>query len=106
MELKEGTKNDAGKPPLYLLPPAAIEEVAIVLGFGASKYSAYNWRKGLSYTRLMGAILRHLFAFLRGENNDPESGRSHLAHAVCGILFLLTFVLEQRDNLDDRYKGE
>lgn len=65
----------------------------------------WNWAKGFTWSRLIGAALRHLFAFARGEDRDPESGLSHLAHAGCCILFLIT---HERCKLgtDDRYKME
>lgn len=100
-----GTKHDQGKPSLALLPGESLEEVAKVLDFGANKYGVYNWRKGFTYTRVTSAALRHIFAFLRGEDKDPETGLSHIAHAICGLLFLLTFILT-KTGTDDRYKGE
>lgn len=97
-----GSKDDAEKPRTDLLPVAPLVEVAHVFGFGAKKYDAYNWR-GLSVSRLYGAALRHLFAYWRGEDNDPETGRSHLAHAACCVLMALAQMLE-RPEYDDRPK--
>jgi hypothetical protein len=99
-----GVKFDGGKPPLALLPTLALEAVGRVLAFGAKKYQAHNWRGGIQYSRLAGATLRHVFAFLRGEDKDPETGESHLAHAACCVLFALEFVEEGRPELDDRHK--
>lgn len=96
-----GVKFDQDKPRMDLLDAHAIEQLALVLSFGAKKYAAHNWRKGLSKSRLIAAALRHIFAYLRGENNDPESGLSHVAHAMCCCMFLLG--LEHRPDLDDRY---
>lgn len=87
-----------------MLPPEALTEIAKVLAFGAEKYGRHNWRKGMAWSRLLGAILRHLFAWMQGEDKDPESGLSHLAHAGCDILFLLTYELNALGT-DDRYKG-
>lgn len=100
-----GTKNDTEKNRLDLLPTEALEEIAKVLTFGAKKYADYNWTKGFVWSRLLGATLRHLFAFMRGEDKDPESGISHLAHAGCCILFLLYHEKHHTD-LDDRHKTE
>lgn len=99
------TKHDTGKTPFELLPAPALEAIAEVLAFGKNKYAAWNWAKGFTWSRLIGAALRHLFAFARGEDRDPESGLSHLAHAGCCILFLIT---HERCKLgtDDRYKME
>jgi hypothetical protein len=98
-----GTKHDSGKPPMGLLPTKSLVEIAKVLAFGKQKYAAHNWRNGLQWSRLIDASLRHLTAFNDGEDKDPESGLSHLAHAGCCILFLLEFEATKPE-LDDRYK--
>jgi hypothetical protein len=99
-----GTKFDAGKPMLDLIDPLAIEGLAAVLTFGAQKYAAHNWRGGLSYSRLIAAMLRHLFAIMRGEDIDPESGLPHIDHVGCCWMFLSN-MMKTRKDLDDRYKG-
>lgn len=95
-------KADGNKNQLELLPFRAIEQVGLVLTYGATKYSKHNWRKGFNWTRLAGAALRHLFAFMKGEDLDPESGISHLAHSATNVLFLLEMILTNTGN-DDRY---
>jgi len=87
-----GTKHDQGKPPMGLLPGLALVEVAKVLEFGAKKYSPNNWRTVKPGSRYLDAALRHLHAHADGEDNDPESGLSHLAHAACCVLFMLDLV--------------
>ncbi len=83
-------KFDEGKTPLELLPFEALEEIGKVLEFGAQKYAANNWREGFKWTRLVGSCLRHLFQWARGIDIDPETGLSHLAHAGCNIVFLIS----------------
>lgn len=98
-------KFDSGKADWSLLPLDATEEILKVLEFGAAKYDKNNWAKGngFKWTRPFNAMLRHLFAWVRGEDNDPESGLSHIAHVGCNVLFLLTFILHKdRYNQDDR----
>jgi hypothetical protein len=90
----EAVKFDSEKVPLDLLPFEALVEVGKVLNFGAKKYARHNWRKGFHWSRLLGAALRHLFSWARGEDRDPETGLSHLAHAACTVLFLLSHELE------------
>lgn len=97
-----GVKYDGGKPPLSLLPAGPLAEVAHVLEHGASKYGMHNWRGGITWHRILSAMLRHIFAFIEGENNDPETGLSHIAHAVCNGLFLLEFQ-QTHTELDDRH---
>lgn len=99
----EGVKHDAEKPRMELLSRAALEQIALVMGFGAGKYTDHNWRKGFAWSRLYGAALRHLLAHMDGEDKDPESGLSHLAHLGCCVMFLLEH--EQRNlGTDDRHR--
>lgn len=98
-----GTKHDTGKYPLDLLDPVALEGVAAVLAFGAKKYAAHNWRGGLSYSRLIAALLRHTFAILRGERTDPESGLPHIDHVGCCWMFLSN-MMKTRPDMDDLHK--
>lgn len=101
-ELKEGgTKADGSKNLVQLLPVLALERIAQIFTFGAKKYSEWNWSKGISYSRIYGALLRHLFAWYKGEKSDPESGQSHLYHAGCCIMMLIEME-ELRPDLDDR----
>lgn len=95
-------KHDQGKPSMALLPFVSLMEIAKVLDFGAEKYGADNWKQGFAWRRVGSAAMRHLGAWLDGEDNDEESGLSHLAHAGCCILFLLYFKLKNVGK-DDRY---
>lgn len=101
-ELKQGFKADAGKPRWDLLPVDAIREVVIVLTLGAAKYEDRNWEKGILYSRCYAAALRHLTAWWEREDDDPETGINHLAHAICEILFALAFSLRDMKEFDDR----
>lgn len=98
---REGVKFDEGKLPYHLLPPELLEGVSEVLQFGAHKYTARNWELGMDWSRPFAALMRHMWAWWRGENTDPETGFSHLWHAGCCIAFLIAF--EQRGvGTDDR----
>jgi hypothetical protein len=96
-------KFDEGKLPYHLLSTEAMNQTAAVLAFGAEKYAEHNWRKGFAWSRPLAAAMRHITAFNAGEDKDPESGLSHLAHAACCIMFLLEFEKTHKE-LDDRYK--
>lgn len=97
----EALKFDAEKVRLELFHFGALEEIGKVLTFGAQKYGADNWRQGMSWRRLIGAAMRHLYAFARGQDRDPETGLSHLAHCGCCVVFLLGYQLEKLGT-DDR----
>jgi Domain of unknown function (DUF5664) len=96
-------KHDTEKPRMELVPGGAVLAIADVFTFGAKKYAAHNWRAGFNWSRLIGALERHVTAFKEGEDLDPESGLPHLAHAGCCVMMLLE---HQRLNygVDDRYK--
>ena len=96
-------KFDQDKLPLHLLSTEAMNQTAAVLAFGAQKYAEHNWRAGFAWSRPLSAAMRHITAFNAGEDRDPESGLSHLAHAACCIMFLLEFE-KTHPHLDDRYK--
>ncbi len=100
--LTEGAKNDDGKPAMGLIAPELLHAVACILEFGARKYAARNWELGISYTRIFGGIMRHLWAWWGRDEVDPETGYSHLWHAACGIMFLLTYEARKMDKFDDR----
>lgn len=100
-----GVKHDGEKEPLALLSRVWLLGVAKVMGFGAKKYAADNWRGGIQRRRLISAALRHLLAYSDGEDNDPETGYSHLDHASCCLMFARE-MHETRPDLDDRYKRE
>lgn len=88
-----GMKYDGGKPRMDLLLsgcPQAITQVAEILTFGAQKYAAHSWQTvPQGSERYLAALLRHLTAHAGGEDKDPESGMSHLAHAACNAMFIL-----------------
>lgn len=99
----EGTKFDAEKVRMDLLSSIALTETAKVMTFGAKKYDDHNWRKGIKSSRLIGALLRHINAYNGGQDKDPETGLSHVAHVMCCAMFILEQEVTKPE-LDDRYK--
>ena len=100
-----GIKYDSEKPKMNLLPPKAIVEVAKVLTFGAEKYDAENWRKlDDLQNRYTAGALRHIFAHMDGEKLDPETGLSHMAHALCCLLFKLEIELEDGESKEEELR--
>ena len=103
--MKEGIKLDAGKTRYELMSPMAMEKLARVLTRGAAKYEDHNWRNGITFTRLIGAMNRHLAAIERGEDYDIGEGGDgdfHVAHLLCEAMFLLESY-ETHPEFDDRY---
>lgn len=102
---KGGTKHDKDKPPMALLDSEYLEGTARVLGFGANKYSADNWRSGIAVRRLISAAYRHLGEINKGNDVDDETGELHTYHLSCCTMFLSS-MLNHRPDMDDRWKGK
>jgi hypothetical protein len=100
-KLEAGSKFDAGKPRIDLIAPEMLFGTADILTFGAGKYGERNWEKGMSWSRPFGALMRHLWAWWGGEQNDAETGKPHLWHASCCLMFLVAFEA-RKHGADDR----
>lgn len=100
-----GDRFNEGKLKWSLVSWKALEPMVKVLMFGAKKYAAFNWQKGLSYTEVCESLLRHVHAFLEGEDNDPESKIEHVGHILCNAMFL-SYMFLFKKNKDDRNKGQ
>lgn len=100
----KGIKFDGGKLRYDLLPPDALKATTEILTLGATKYGDRNWEKGMEWSRVFGAAQRHLWAWFNGEDLDSETGRLHLSHAACCIMFLQAYALRGHGT-DDRKKN-
>lgn len=90
------------KPPLELLEHVADIEIARVLATGAKKYGKKNFRTIPIRADVYGAaIRRHVGAWLDGQDLDPESGMSHLAHIGANVHVMLA-ALDAGTFIDDR----
>ena len=96
-----GKKYDGGKDPWHLAPWDAFKAVILVMAFGAAKYGERNWEHGMDWSRLYSAALRHITSWWAGEVADQETGYSHLWHAACCIMFLVSFEIRGAGR-DDR----
>jgi hypothetical protein len=97
-----GVKYDQGKPRWSLLDFQTLSDVVAVLELGANKYGPANY-KHVEPIRYVDSVMRHWFAYLGGEELDPESGKSHLHHAICGLMFLDHF---RREGKEIEWHGE
>lgn len=60
------------------------------MALGASKYGAFNWQADpVDATTYYSAAMRHLLQWFSGEDVDPESGSSHLAHVRACMAILI-----------------
>lgn len=114
-ERKPGFKTDEGKVRLELLPPEALFAAATIfteaLEENGGKYPERNWEAGMKWSRVFGAAMRHLWQWwgksLPTKTNfafgdlDMETNRSHLWHALCCVMMLVTYEERTLGN-DDR----
>lgn len=98
---KRAIRYDEGKPQFHLLPADGLRELGRVYTLGAKKYEAYNWEKGMAWSRCFNSLLRHLYAFWDGQQTDPESGLHHMAHVVWNAMAILVYSLRSI-GIDDR----
>lgn len=95
-------KADMGKARYDLIPPMALEAVAYACAYGVTKYPDPErpWQttidRGVRYGRLFAAVMRHMWAWWRGEENDAESGMPHLACAAWNAMWLLEYCMASR----------
>lgn len=97
-----GVKDNRSKPRVDLIPSKPLFAAGKVLAFGATKYKPHNWRLGLGWSDTYASAMRHLLAFMDGEDIDPESGEPHVINALCQVLFLAEYYLTDTGT-DDRW---
>lgn len=85
---------------LMKLGANAVEE-AITAKWPIQRNGADQWKDGMPITEIAESLQRHLYAFLDGEDNDPESGLPHIGHMMCNIMFLSYNILFN-NHYDDR----
>ena len=102
MGQKSAGRFSEGKTRYDLVAPWAMEQIAKVYTYGTIKYDDDNWWKGLSWKKnAIACIFRHVWAWIRGEVNDPESGLHHLAHASWNCMTLMEYE-KNKIGVDDR----
>ena len=96
-------RYNSGKLRYDLVEPRAHEDMVKVLTVGANKYKPRNWEDGLSWTSVLASLKRHVAAFEKGEDYDPETGLLHMSHAACNVHFLNAYYYLYPEG-DDRAK--
>lgn len=95
----------ARKPGLSALPLPPVAEAGVVCQLGAQKYGRHNWRRdAVVSSAYFDGAMRHLVKWWEGEDIDPESGVSHLAHILAGIAILRDAQMRGQ-MIDDRPPG-
>lgn len=78
-----------------LIPPEFEDALARHYGEGAKKYADRNWERGYDWHLSYRSVRSHLNAWLRGEDNDPETGTNHLICSIWHLIALYTFQMRK-----------
>lgn len=100
MEL--GSRDNKRKAEWALVDFDSLVPMVDVLTYGKAKYGPYNWKKGLPTTEICESLIRHLQAYLRGEDDDIESLLPHTGHILANAMFL-SYMHMYRKDLDSRF---
>lgn len=82
-----GLRYNEGKLPWHLVDFRALKSMVEVLEYGAKKYAEDQWKKGLSLKEIRDSFLRHVIEWNSGQEVDSESGKDHIGHMMCNLLF-------------------
>lgn len=74
-----------------LIPPEFEDALARHYGEGAKKYADRNWERGYQWHLSYRSVRSHLNAWVKGEDNDPETGTNHLICSIWHLIALYTF---------------
>lgn len=103
-KFETGAQRDSqeGKPRYDLISPFFLRRLAILLEKGArpDSYGEWNWAKGMPFSRFISSMMRHLFAFIFGKDDED-----HLAMLAFGAMCMIHFQETGEDkskSLDDR----
>jgi len=102
--MKKNIGHPKGKVRYDLLPPNALEEIALTLQYAveSGKYEEWSWMtEKRPWTYYFSSALRHMWKWFCNERNDSETDRHHLAHAAARLMFLIEHDKLTPD-LDDR----
>lgn len=100
----EGLRKNDGKTRYDLIPTSLLKGTADVFEFGMRKYLAWNWCRGMNFSKVIASMKRHLAAIETGEDNDPETHLRHVSHIICNCLMLEHYMNQGWASLDDRPK--
>lgn len=99
--MNEALRYNEDKLRYDLLEPHSLEQLVTVFTTGARKYSERNWEKGMKWSKMLASLKRHIAAFEKGEDYDPETGLPHMSHAAWNAMGLVTY-MKYHPEYDDR----
>lgn len=84
------------------IPSEVLSEIVAVLEFGDGKHPGDEWRRvmaGTHYHFALGHLHEAIGGYDKEKNltydmHDAETGKHHLSHAICRLMFALALVIE------------
>ncbi len=103
MSEEKSQRFNNGKIQTKEIDPAFILGIGDVLTKSREKYDAFNWTKNTKLSVPYESMMRHLMAFMQGEDFDKESGKHHLLHVATNVMFMYYYIRTNPDYSDDRF---
>ena len=100
---EQALRYNTGKRQWSLVDFKSLESMVEVLEHGCIKYSPHNWKKGMPVSEVSESLLRHMFAFLSGQDKDIDSNCDHLGHIMANAMFL-SYIMREKSHYDDRIR--
>lgn len=88
-----GLRFNQGKIRVDLLPPDAIQALAILMTVNEAKYPDRNWEKGMPMSDVLASLERHMLALKAGEDVDPTDGQLHAVKIMWNGMALASYHL-------------
>lgn len=88
-------------PRLDLVPPSAVAGLAQFYQYHEATHGKQEWMRPQPFSRILGSIKRHLWAFENGQDKNLATGLPHLTHVV-GLATLLNEQSYYNPEFDDR----
>ena len=96
-----GLRYNEGKARYDLVPPEFMDAIAAHYERGSKKYAPRNWERGMSWCSCFASLMRHGWAWMRGEDIDPETGTHHMVSVAWNAIALYTYSVRKAGE-DDR----
>lgn len=96
-------RYNKGKPEFSHLSPKFILAMADLMTKSAEKYSRQNWLMKQDIRTASDSLFRHFTSFMSGEDNDNDSGKSHLLHLAVNAMIMWENYEQFGEEVDNRF---
>lgn len=105
-EVKTGNRFNSNKLRWRNIPLFLIRPMIEVGQQGEHKYGTYNYLKGLKVSDCLDSLMRHLDDATDPNRSDIDAEtKKHHLYSVAWNALVAAYMIENRPELDDRFKG-